>query len=148
MRFHPAEHRPFFRALWAVCLAAVVWGSLASEKELESLTRVLPSNDKLLHFGAYAGLAVLSILAFKSVRGLLCALLLLPLGAFLELGQHFSPGRTADLFDALANTCGVFSGIALGLLLPAVLPHIARAPACRVETSLHPCPPRPEALRD
>ena len=138
MRFNLAPYRPLFRALWAICLAAVVWGSLASDKDLQSLAPVLPSNDKLLHFGAYAGLAFLSLLAFTGIRGLVFALLLLPLGALLEFGQHFSPGRTADLLDELANTCGVFTGIALGLLLPALLLRRAQLSPCRAGTRLDP----------
>ena len=37
------------------------------------------------------------------------------LGAVLELGQHFSPGRAVELGDVLANGAGVSCGTLLGL---------------------------------
>jgi len=39
------------------------------------------------------------------------------LGAALELGQLFSPGRTCDWQDLLANTCGILAGLALVRIL-------------------------------
>jgi hypothetical protein len=69
--------------------------------------------DKLTHFGAYAGLSVLSMLAFERWRGVFVALSMILLGALIEAAQYFSPGRTPDLIDALANTLGVLSGLAL-----------------------------------
>ncbi len=118
-----AQHRTLLRVLWTAWLICVLAGSLASGKEISSLDRVLPflEYDKLLHFAAYAGLAVLSILAFERRRAILVALSSILLGAVIELAQHFSPGRTPDVTDAIANTLGVFSGIGLGLLLAARL---------------------------
>ena len=37
------------------------------------------------------------------------------LGVFLEAGQHFSPGRSVELGDLLANGAGVSCGALLGL---------------------------------
>jgi len=75
--------------------------------------------DKLVHCGAYAGLAFLSLLAFEGRRGMATALSMIFLGAGIEILQQFSSGRTPDINDAIANTLGVLSGIALGNLLPA-----------------------------
>jgi VanZ family protein len=101
-------------------LAGVVWGSLVPATQLESLSGVLPSNDKLVHYASYAGLGGLSLLSFARRRGILCALSMIPLGVLLEVFQHFSPGRTPEFLDAVANTLGVFSGIAVVILLTAV----------------------------
>jgi VanZ family protein len=83
---------------------------------VSSLEKVAPflEYDKLVHFGAYAGLAFLSLLAFEGRRGMAVALSMIFLGAGIEILQHFSPGRTPDIDDAIANTLGVLSGIALG----------------------------------
>jgi len=83
---------------------------------VSSLEKVAPflEYDKLVHFAAYAGLAFLSLLAFEGRRGMAAALSMIFLGAGVEILQHFSPGRTPDIDDAIANTLGVLSGIALG----------------------------------
>ena len=39
------------------------------------------------------------------------------LGILLEAGQHFSPGRTVELGDVIANGVGVICGALLGLPL-------------------------------
>jgi hypothetical protein len=116
--FDPNHHRPFFRALWAICLAGVVWGSLVSGEELSSLEKVVPflDSDKLMHYGAYTGLAFLSTLALERRRGIAIALSMVLMGFLLELGQRFSPGRTPDFADALANTLGVSTGTVFGCM--------------------------------
>jgi VanZ family protein len=68
-----------------------------------------------MHYGAYTGLAFLSILAYERWRGLALALSMILLGVVIELLQHFSPGRTPDIADVIANSTGVFTGITLGL---------------------------------
>jgi VanZ family protein len=113
------RYRTLLRVFWGVWLAGVVWGSLVSGNEMSSLENVVPflQYDKLVHGGAYAGLALLSMLAFERRRGIAVALSMILLGAVIELLQHFSPGRTPDVADAIANSVGVLSGIALGILL-------------------------------
>jgi glycopeptide antibiotics resistance protein len=39
------------------------------------------------------------------------------LGAALEIGQLFSPGRSCDWHDLLANVCGILAGAALVRIL-------------------------------
>jgi VanZ like family len=114
-----ARYRTLFRVFLAMWLAGVVCGSLASGNEMSSLDKVLPflQYDKLMHFGAYAGLAFLSMLAFERRRGMALALSMILLGVAIELAQHFSPGRTPDFADAIANSLGVLSGLAFGVLL-------------------------------
>src|SRR3954462_869928 len=119
MRIDITRHRKILRALWALWLAGVLWGSLISQSRMESLDRVVPMlevSDKLVHFAAYAGLALLSLLAFERRRGTLVALSMIPLGGLVEFAQRLAPGRTPDIMDALANCLGVLLGTTLGVL--------------------------------
>jgi len=87
---------------------------------MESLDRVVPLleiNDKVVHYGAYAGLGFLSILAFHRRSGIAVAVSMILLGILLEIAQRFAPGRTPDPLDALANTLGIFTGITLAYFL-------------------------------
>ena len=129
MKIEWERHRTPLRVFWATWLAGVISGSLASGNEMSSLDKVLPflQYDKVTHYGAYAGLAFLSLLAFERRRGLAVALSMILLGAVIELLQHFSPGRTPDIADAIANTLGVFSGIAVGLLVTGAYQGIRRS---------------------
>ena len=67
--------------------------------------------DKVGHYFAYAGLAVLVCLNLEwthaRVAGLIGAVVL---GALLEGAQSFVPGRDMSLVDGAANTLGVLSG--------------------------------------
>ena len=100
-------------------LSGVIGGSLASGGQLSSLEEKLPflEYDKLMHFGAYAGIALLSLLAFERRRGIALALSMVLMGGLIELAQNLSPGRTPDIADAICNTLGVLCGLALGLFL-------------------------------
>lgn len=67
--------------------------------------------DKIGHFLAYGGMAILALLSFPVNSSRLAALLgCVALGAFLEWGQSFVPGRDMSLVDGLANTLGVLTG--------------------------------------
>jgi len=96
---------------------------------MSSLESVVPllQYDKLVHYGAYAGLAFLSMMAFERRRGIRVALSMILLGAVIEFLQHFSPGRTPDIADATANALGVLSGIAVGSLVIGVLARSRQA---------------------
>lgn len=97
-------------------MATVVAGTLlpASAGPLVALSFV---NDKVLHFAAYALLAFLpSLHESRSTVGALAGLMI-SVGAGLEFAQLYSPGRTFEPLDILANALGVFCGLALGLPL-------------------------------
>jgi VanZ like family len=131
------KYRIHFRVLWAVWLTGVISGCLATGDEISSLNSVLPfmGHDKLLHYGAYVGLACLSILAFQRGRGIVVALSVIPLGGAIELAQRFSPGRTPDIVDAIFNSLGVFSGMLIGLLISKACTRSQdAAPSSRSET--------------
>ena len=67
--------------------------------------------DKIGHYLAYAGMAILAFLTFKSRVGQVGALIFaVGLGAVLEWAQSFVPGRDMSVADGMANTLGVISG--------------------------------------
>jgi VanZ family protein len=102
-----------------------VWFGVRSSPatRCSSLEKAVPflHYDKLVHYGAYAGLAFLSLSAFERRRGIVVALSMILLGAAMEFLQHFSPGRSPDTTDAIVNTLGVLSGISVGLLVTGAL---------------------------
>ena len=79
--------------------------------------------DKLAHFGEYF---VLGLLLFGGIGWTVsCSriatfLFLFAVGvsvaAFDELLQSYIPGRHMDLFDWLADTAGIATGVAIGVL--------------------------------
>jgi VanZ family protein len=71
--------------------------------------------DKLLHGTAYAILGFLPSLHER--RPTLAATLLgaILLGVLLEFAQRLSPGRTFEIADMAANTCGALCGMLLAL---------------------------------
>ena len=67
--------------------------------------------DKVGHFIAYAGMAILALLSFETWPARLAALVgAIGLGGLLEWGQSFIPGREMSWLDELANTLGVLAG--------------------------------------
>jgi len=84
----------------------------------ETRTRRLRKSKQPLRAGLRFRLALsfLPIIRFwDKRRGILAGLSMFVLGAVLELGQHFSPGRAVELGDVLANGAGVSCGTLLGL---------------------------------
>jgi len=71
-------------------------------------------NDKVEHFTAYAVIAALpSLDRFRCRRLRVTLAPLFLLGALLELAQLFSPGRTCDWHDLVADSCGILAGVVL-----------------------------------
>ena len=103
--------------LWAVLICCVVVGSLApAASSLMIAVGRLHIWDKLQHFGAYLALSFLPVVGFRDRRrGLVAGLSMFLLGVLMEAGQHFSPGRSVELGDVLANGVGVSCGTLLGL---------------------------------
>jgi VanZ family protein len=93
---------------WLAAVAFVVAMSLRPEPEMPM---PFDEADKLYHFAGYAVLAFLPFLAFRGWAALCAASSMIVLGAALELGQSFVPGRSASLADIAANTAGVLLGI-------------------------------------
>jgi VanZ family protein len=79
-------------------------------------------NDKVMHFCAYLALSLLPVIGFKDRRrGLRAGLSMFLLGVLMEAGQHFSPGRSVELGDVIANGAGVSCGALLGQPIRALL---------------------------
>lgn len=93
-------------------LAVVVWGELTPHPpELAGLLMW----DKLDHFIAYFGLALLSSLAWGLKRSLVWLCLgLMALGGGMEILQALL-GRDAEWGDFLANNLGILAGLGLAI---------------------------------
>lgn len=96
----------------------------------------LGHNDKLMHFGAFAGLAFLMAWTLpkkigKGVPGMLvAAVIILAYAAIDELTQGFVPRRSPDILDFVADTAGMFVGFAAYLTLRSLLyGYLARVEA-------------------
>ncbi len=99
--------------IWAV--GYTLWLTAVSLTPLKGLN--LPSfhyADKIVHFFLYFFLTLFWILACPKLRlkKILLFSLAVLLGIIIELLQeYYVPNRTGDVFDALANTIGAFSGL-------------------------------------
>jgi VanZ family protein len=103
--------RPFRIALFVIACAVVAVLSLVPQDELPA-TDV---SDKIEHFVAYAGLALLGLWAFPS-RWRRLAMGLIAGGILMEVLQATLPfNRQGDVLDALANSAGVVIGLGLSL---------------------------------
>ena len=103
--------------LWTVLILCVIAGELspANSRLMVAVNR-LHINDKVEHFCAYLALSLLPVAGFQDRRrGILASLSMFLLGVLLEGGQHFSPGRSVELGDVVANGIGVSCGTLLGL---------------------------------
>jgi hypothetical protein len=109
--------RTLILSLWVVLICCVVVGSLApAGSSLMVAIGHLHIWDKLQHFGAYLALSFLPVVGFRDRRrGLMAGLSMFLLGVLMEAGQHFSPGRSVELGDVVANGAGVGCGALLGL---------------------------------
>jgi VanZ family protein len=113
-----AQSRPsarlILRVLFLLGAAFVTVMSLLPARDLPKVA----VSDKLEHAGAYFVLAVLGGLGLRERRGLLFLFIVLcAMGGAIELLQSFSPGRTPDVFDALANATGAAVGTLVSLVV-------------------------------
>jgi len=115
--------RTLILTLWASSIGCVVAGSLLPAGSTVSLALDrFHMGGKAVHFCAYFLLAALPVIGFKDRRlGLAAGLSMFLLGVVMEGGQHFSPGRTVELGDVMANGAGVSCGALVGLPIRAVL---------------------------
>ncbi len=108
--------RTSIRCMWLLTVGTVILGSLAPAASAP--LRVLGSldiNDKIQHFLAYLPLAMLPMLSETRKRAMICVVIMVLLGIALEFGQMLSQGRSAEPLDALADTFGLLTGIAVAV---------------------------------
>lgn len=113
----PDRFRRALLCLWGVLVICVAVGELLPGSSA-IMVRVdsLPVSDKVLHFSAYLVLSFLPSLAVQnSRRGMAASLSMILLGVVLELCQSFSPGRSPDIWDEVANSLGVAAGTLLAI---------------------------------
>ncbi len=110
--------QPLLKACWGLACVVVITGSLlpAASAPIRMLSK-LGINDKIEHFGAYAVLALLPTVHEKWRRLSLLLLLMLLLGVALEFGQLYSPGRSFEIGDMVADATGLLAGFLCGLPL-------------------------------
>ncbi len=115
-----ASQRAFTLARLATLLLATYWLLLMIGTHVPSPAAGSPIIwDKLVHWAAYAGLAVLLALVVQSRYGLnlrrytVICLIAGGYGAIDELAQLPIPGRSADFQDWVADLLGVASGLIL-----------------------------------
>ncbi len=80
-------------------------------------------SDKFAHFAAYAALALAGGIAYRGSRSvfILVAAGLLLLGIGLEFVQAFIPGRSASVYDGLANAIGIALGSAAAISIGTIM---------------------------
>ena len=99
----------FYSALLAIDIVVVVIASL-----LPGNNQVVGDLDKVGHLVMYASLAFFVCLNFPENKKRVVALILgIVLGALMEIIQSFIPGRSASMFDQIANTAGILAGTVL-----------------------------------
>lgn len=99
--------------LWlrAVLLIVVSAGLLFTGLRSQPIPQVFTHEDKLHHFIGFLDLSLCCRLAFLRVKLRWIALGSVLTGFLIEFSQALIPLRTASLYDALANTCGVLAGL-------------------------------------
>ena len=106
--------RTITRMLFLLATAAVAVLSLLPQRDLPKVA----VSDKLEHVLAYFVLAVLGSFGFRERRSLLYLFVLLcAMGGIIEVLQAFSPGRSPDVADAIADGAGAATGVLIALVL-------------------------------
>lgn len=110
--------RFLFRPLW---IAAIVTVAAVTLLPMPNMSELPQQSDKVAHFACYAILGCLAVLAQKSRRWqVLAVLAMVVMGVAIECIQYFLPWRSFEAMDMLANTVGVASGVIVSLLWPHV----------------------------
>ncbi|MEO8127228.1 MAG: VanZ family protein [Bryobacteraceae bacterium] len=104
------------RLAWICALITVLVGSLlpGDSTPIEMLG-ALHVNDKVEHALAYLVLALLPVLHERVRHAAVIVAAVAALGVLLEFGQLYSPGRSFDTHDMIADFVGVAVGTVIGL---------------------------------
>ena len=110
------RRRTVLRVLWLLLLVFVVIGSLLpGDSAPLLLLGKFQLNDKVLHFLAYACLALLPAIHENRTTMLTLLAMILILGVLLEFGQTYVSERFFELADMAANWCGALCGLLAGI---------------------------------
>ena len=114
------------RLVWAAAVVAVIVGSLLpGDSSTMQMIGAFHVNDKVQHGLAYALLAWLPVLHERRRNAAVLLVLVAALGVLLEFGQLYSPGRSFDTHDMIADFAGIAVGAVIGLCLrPWVSPAV------------------------
>jgi hypothetical protein len=110
------RERLWLRGAWVSGCTLVALGSLLPGEAAPVLWLTRYLGDKVLHFSAYAVLALLPVLRESRRWAVLCVAAVLALGMALEWAQHFVSGRFSEAADLAANSAGIALGALLGLV--------------------------------
>ncbi len=100
---------PFWlRAIFFIVVSA---GLLFTGLRSQPIPQIFAQEDKVHHFIGFMVLSFSCRFAFLQVKPYWIALGCLLAGLSIEYAQIFFPQRTASLFDAVANACGVLTGL-------------------------------------
>jgi VanZ family protein len=117
-----------FRPVWPVLLAACIVA--ASSLSMPEMPVGLWNADKLVHFAVFGLLATATVRVPALARRAWLAVLLVSLfGAADEVHQGFTPGRSPDPYDWLADTLGALVAVAAYTRWPGYRRLLERRPA-------------------
>lgn len=119
--------------VWFALGLAILAGSLLPNLGPSSFHIPLPHADKLVHFSAWALLAVFApLLLLRFASRLAAASALFLMSGAIELAQAFLPTRSASFGDLAANGLGILVGTLCGVLCAALLARRDRMAAARL----------------
>ncbi len=103
--------------LWPLLFAVAI--VIESSQSVVPMPTGIWQADKIIHFLAFGLLATVTLRALRidspRWRAIAAVLLVSVFGATDEIHQRFTPGRSCDVFDWLADTLG--AGLAAGLYI-------------------------------
>ena len=115
---HTGHRTIILRLVWAAAVVVVITGSLlpGDSSAMQTISG-LHVNDKVQHGLSYAVLAWLPVLHERLRIAAVLLVLVAALGVLVEFGQLYSPGRSFDIHDMIADFAGIVAGAVIGLFL-------------------------------
>lgn len=108
-----------WRGLLVCCVLIAIVAVVPYGRDARTVMVFSLGLDKIVHFLGFAFMAVLAIGAGKGLplwKRASLVLLVLVFGAAVEWFQYYLPYRTFNPLDIVANTFGVLSGVAAGIM--------------------------------